>query len=189
MVGIYTEVIELSDFRKDLKFSEKFVEHWDQFYKSKDFYSTLQKIRRKGEVKIKKIDRSGNTLFQKETHLDTIIQLSTGSSLLVDEKVLRYPMHDDWLNTFPVEVCCNPNNGGKRDGWGYHIGVTICMAFSDPFEAGFFTPPVVYTISNKFIDEVVRNNTYEAKQSRSTDGLYQSTCKFIPRNVLKKYFP
>ena len=186
------ELNNYSDFKTDLEWSKSFTDQWDNFYKSKHFELLLQKMRRKKNIKIVNIDHSDNILFQKETHLDTVVALSSGSSLLIDEKVLRYPKnilrYPSCINEFPIEVCCNPNTGGKHDGWGYHIGITICMVYTT-LDNLFLNEPVVFTISNRFINEIVRNDVFHAIPSKSTGGLYSSICKWIPRNILKEYFP
>jgi len=183
----------MSDFNNDRQWSKQFDSLWDSFYKSDGFKQLLAKMRLKGSVAVKSIDRSENELFQKESYLDAVISLSTGSSLLCDEKNLRYPKRINEFptcaNSFPVEVCSNPNAGGKHDGWAYHIGTTICMVYIDMYDSDFFVPPVVFTISQRFIDEVVRNNDIKTIPSNSTNGLYHSVCKWVPRNVLEKYWP
>jgi hypothetical protein len=175
---------EISSFYKDKKFSEKeeFKKSFDEFYNSDYFKWKLQKLRKKGKVEIVSIDRSNNPLFQKITNLDAIIQLSTGSALLIDEKIGRF-FND---GKFAVEVVSNPN--GKRDGWGYHIGLTIVHAISNKEQNGFITRPIVYMISEKFINDIVRNNTYTIRFNKSTNGLYRSMFKWIPYDVLEQYW-
>ncbi|HUV72209.1 MAG TPA: hypothetical protein VMW25_04315 [Clostridia bacterium] len=180
------------DFNKDLEKSKKFEKCWDEWYQSQDFYGRLQKMRLKGKVEILKVDRSDNELFQKMSYLDTVITLSTGSALLIDEKVTGWK--PEFKGDFLVEVWSNPNKGGKSDGWGYHVGTTIAQAKVD-FETVSFVgePPVLYTITTGFIDNVTREIGFEKKYrcyvNASTGGLYKSGFGPIKRNVLEAYWP
>ena len=185
--------MEQCSYEQDKIWSETFNDDWDNYYKSVIFFNLLQKLRKRGKVEITNIDRDDNPIFQKETYLDVVLSLSTGSSLLIDEKMLRYPRRilefPDNINQFPIEVCSNPNAGGKHDGWGYHIGTTIVMVHATPLGDAFVDDPVVFTITQKFVDDVVRNNNYPTFPVRSTNGLYRSVCKWISRRVLDDYFP
>jgi hypothetical protein len=174
-------------FNSDMNFSKKCQPLFDEYYKTELFKSILQKLRLKGKVEIERIDRSENVLFQTEAYLDAIIVLSCGSSLKIDEKVVRSwkPEYDQ----FPIEVWSNPNKGGKHDGSDYHIGTTIIRMPVDQEGTKMIAKPIVYNVTNQYIDEVVRNSNYPARPNKSTDGLYCSGYKYIPRAVFDKYFP
>lgn len=136
-----------------------------------------------GRVMITSIDTSDNELFQKETYLDCIVGLNTGSSLRIDFKLNRY---DSGLPNYPVEFVSNP--GGKPDGWGYHEGITIIHFKIDELAGKTPEEPVVYTIDRDFINNVTRNQFYGNFSSPSTDGLYTSRFRSVPRQVLEKYW-
>lgn len=184
-----------SDFYTEVKRSQYFQPYWNEFYKSQYFYDVLQRIRKKGKVEILNIDRSENPLFQSETYLDAVISLSTGTSIRIDEKTPRYALryNGDFAvikNMYPVEVWSNPT--GKKDGWGYHIGTTICQTYASPLDDCFCVerPPVIYTISQNFVDNVIRNPDFPSRpNSRTTNNLYRSGYKWVPRKILEGYFP
>ena len=179
------------NFHKDKEFSEKFNSCWDKWYQSEEFYNKLQLLRKKGKVKILKIDRCDNPIFQKMSYLDTIITLSTGSALLIDEKVTN------WIPRFkgqwPVELFSNPTKYGKSDGWGYHVGTTMVQAKVDKETNSFIgETPIIYTITQDFVDNVTRQIKKDGKYflhiNASTGGLYNSGFGAIPRNILESYW-
>ena len=181
--------MEQCSFYDDLEKSKKFEKNWDEWYQSDDFYERLQKMRKKGKVEILNIDRSDNELFQKMSYLDTVITLSTGSALLIDEKVRKWI--PNFKGEFPVELWSNPNKGGKPDGWGYHVGVTMAQAKVD-FETVSFVgeSPVIYTITQDFENNVTRQigKKYRKIINSSTNGLYSSGFGPIPRKILESYW-
>jgi len=185
-----------SSFKKDLTFSERkeFKVAFDYFYKSKEFLELLKMMRKRGIVEPagewkRKDDPKFIELAQDIMGIDVIMPLSCGGNLQIDEKVSR---HTAWANhqlEYPVEVVCNPNKGGKHDGWGYHDGIVIIHARSNPAEDGFVGTPLVYRISEKFINEVIRNKKYKVRINAATDGLYQSGFIYVPTIVLRGYWP
>lgn len=180
--------MENCDFNNDYSFSKEYQPFFDEYYSSKAFYNKMQMLRKKGVISIEKQYRSEHPLFQQESYLDIIMQLNTGSQIRIDEKVNRcYDLSKE--PNYPVEVFSNPTKGGKPDGWGYHIGTTMIQAKVNVEPKYFWEEPVIYTINNKFIDEVTRNNSYPIHPNKSTNGLYNSGYRWIPRYVLEKYWP
>lgn len=178
-----------ADYNKDKEFSEKNQSLFDDYYNSKEFNEKIQKLRNRGTVQIVKKDRSENTLFQTITYLDIILTLNTGSALLVDKKAERYPKKEEYLRNFSIEIISNPTKYGKSDGWGYHIGTTIIKAHINQLGNGFVNPPTIFTITKNFVDEVTRNNDFPLIFNKSTNGLYRSAFRPVPKNILEEYFP
>jgi len=182
---------KVCDFKNDLEFSEQFIPVWDKYYYTEHFNKLLQKLSKRGKLFITKIDRSDNLLFQKETHLDVVILLSNGTSLKIDEKVLRYKDPEktalSFFNNYPVEVSSNPTLGNA--GWAYNDGTLIIYGRSNKTEDGFVGEPLLFKTTEKFKEEICRNSEYKTIPSLSTNGLYRSVCKLVPREVLEKYYP
>lgn len=177
-----------ADFNTDKTFAEKCGSAWMKYYESKEFLNKIQSLSKRGKIKIVKIDRSENPLFQAETYLDAIIVLSNGSSLAIDEKCLRYKETSN-LDEGIVELWSNPNKDGKHNGWGYHRGIVIVQSYFDPITYEMKREPSVFRIDEKFVNEVTRNDIYTVKVNRPTNGFYRSGYKWIPRKVLEAYWP
>lgn len=179
------------NYKEDNNWSRKQNHLFDEWYKTKEFADLLSKLRLKGKVEIKRIDRSENPLFQSMTYLDAVVELSTGSSLLIDEKAMRWKPYletkPEYANNFAVEVCSNPN--GKKDGWAYHEGIVVVHARINKDETGFFNQPLVYRINQDFINNVVRGKRFDTNFAPNTNGLYASLYKWVPREELEVYWP
>jgi hypothetical protein len=179
------------NYKEDNEWSKKQNHLFDKWYKTEEFAKLLSKLRLKGKVEIKRIDRSENPLFQSMTYLDAVIELSTGSSLLIDEKAMRWKPYLDnnpsYANNFAVEVCSNPT--GKKDGWAYHEGIVVVHARINKDETGFYNSPLVYRISQNFINDIVRGKKFETNIAPKTNGLYNSIYKWVPREELEVYWP
>lgn len=180
-----------TNFNEDVSFADRCKLLWESYLESKEFIEKLQALRKKGKVEVSNIDYSENLLFQRETYLDAIISLNVGSSLLIDFKSLRPNLWRKKEDVFPVEVVSNPTKFGKSDGWGYHEGLVILQGMVDDAKkpTEFIMKPVVYRITHKFIEEVVRNDKWQYHPNWSTNGLYQSGFRNIPRYILNQYFP
>jgi len=194
-----------SDFKTEMVRSKYFSPFWKQYYESDTFHDIIKKLHLRGDVRVVNIDQSENEIFQKEAYLDSIIALSSGTSLKMDEKTNRHGIMikygygyesggDYGINhdMFPVEVWSNPNKDGKHDGWGYHIGTTIAQTYANYSDDGFMPNfnPVVYTITSKFVDDVIRNETFSCiPNTKTTNNLYRSGYKWVPRKILEDYFP
>lgn len=177
-----------SDFNIDNNFSSKC--NFDEYYFSENFQKKIQQLYKRGKVEVVKIDRSQSPIFQAENYLDAVISLSTGTCLKIDEKAWRYnPQKPEYLNNVCVEVVSNPNKDGKHDGWGYHVNTTMCGAHFDVNTFEMKGEPVIFNINHSFVEEITRNNEYELKQNKPTNGLYTSSFRVVPRNVIEKYWP
>jgi hypothetical protein len=188
--------MENCDFNVDDEFSKKCRPFYDEYYKTEAFRLVLQKLCLRGRVDIIKTDRDENPLFQKETFLDAIMTLSTGTSIKIDEKAERFRPGDPdyYLDNYCIEVVSNPNAGGKHDGWAYHVGTVIVKLRARVDEKDtpvcMVSRPAVFMISEQFKNEVVRPILkYPSYQNKATGGLFNSRFKVVPISVLECYFP
>jgi len=176
--------MEECSYDKDDKFSKKMHPFFMEYYLSDKFQKQIQQLSKRGKLEVIKVDDCDNPIFQKETYLDCIVNLSNGTSLLIDEKAER---HNNYIQNFSIEVVSNPS--GKQAGWGYHLGRTILKAHANPLETGFFDEPMLINITQKFVDEIVRSDDYPFIPNKATNGLYRSGFRPVPKSVLVRYFP
>jgi hypothetical protein len=172
-----------SNYGADINWAKTYEPLMYSFIDSNAFRLKLQRLRRKGTVSVSKVLKSDNLEFQSDEFIDCVVVLNTGSSLKVDFKVNRYNSN---YPGYVVEFLSNAK--GKSDGWGYHEGTTIIHAKVIDEKHCFIEEPVVYTIDRDFINDVTRNPEYGNYASPSTNNLYVSRFRSVPRTILEKYW-
>lgn len=174
---------EIANFDNDFKLSAKFKKEFNKFYLSEHFKENyikpMYKVNR--GVFVKEISRSDDLKLQIGVQCDAVLKLSNGNRLLMDDKVQRGRYIDFG---FPIEVVSN--TAKKTDGWGYKKGVRICFAQLNEDNEGFLERPFCFSITDSFIDEVVRSNNFITKLARNKG--YYTVFKKVPKDVLMKYW-
>ena len=188
-------------FERDDAFSKRCQDTgaFDAYYKSDEFKAVLQKLRKRGDVSIVKIEKKGyseNHLFQAQSHLDLIIELNCGTTLNIDEKAesIYEGSPESWYDNFAIELVSNPNAGYAHDGWAYHEGtVVVKMKFlvkPDDVERKPIKQvgrPCVFRCGRLLVDDVQKNPSRYIP-NKKTNGLYPSGYKWIARPDLEKHW-
>lgn len=196
--------------KKCKDFSDKHRKKFEDFIESDDFKKHLQKMLKRGLLSINKImffETDNYPLEYKEIinslqmngKLDAIVSTNLGLPLFIDFKAEqsddRYDnetKHKEGNTEYVIEIQSNPNK--QTAGWAYHRGVTIIKGKINKEGTAFLYTPIIFTISEKFINEICRDGINFGKyrftpNKYSTDGFYRSGYIRVPEKDLIQYFP
>jgi hypothetical protein len=172
----------VGDFEKDLAWSKRFASVFDEYYTGGHFKEFVHGayLRTPPDLHFDVVRRD-DSFYQQGINADVLVKMSNGNRLIIDEKVSR-PKYAG-SDVYPIETVSVTKP--KKDGWGYKTGTTIVFARSNALENGFHGNPVIFTISERFINEVVRNGNYPTC-SVPNKGYY-TIIKLVPKRVLDTY--
>ena len=149
--------MSITNFHESMTWAEQFVPVWNAYYQSEAFLNYQKGLYKKNVgLKLVKTIRKDDLEWQKDWKADVCHKFNNGSYIIGDEKVRS----NDTIKYNDVLIEIVSNTTTQAQGWEYNKDRTIFYTASNPLKNGFAYEPIIFVCSNRFIENICRNEIY-----------------------------